>query len=104
MGRSFSELAEVADRRHDSGSKMMMPDAIHHHSGCQWIIWIGNRFGEFQTAAAARKRRGFGLAEDLQEPSGCEVSRMILLTANCDRSIFGMRGIAICGYEWIGGR
>ena len=50
--RTIAHLAEVAGRAHDARAEVMLPDPIHHHARGQRILRDGDRFGQFQPAAA----------------------------------------------------
>src|SRR5260370_35370758 len=68
--RPLAKLAEIAGCAHDSLPEMKCPNAIGDHSRGERIGRAGDRLGQLQSAAAARKGRRLASAEDAQIAPG----------------------------------
>jgi hypothetical protein len=55
MARRAALLAEVARCAHEAATKMVLPDAVHHHAGSERIARVDDGLREFQSAAAFRE-------------------------------------------------
>ena len=57
---AFTQHPEVAGRRDQSHSKMLIPEAVDPHASGEWISSVGESAGEFEaTAAGATAWNGF---------------------------------------------
>src|SRR6476660_3441692 len=55
MRRALAIYAKIAGCTDDSGAEVTLPDAIHHDSRSQWVVWTGDPFRESNSVATRRE-------------------------------------------------
>src|SRR5213083_2757586 len=67
MAWRFGALAEVAGGGHQACAEVMLPDAVDHYPGGEWIARAGDSAGQFEPAAAVLERLPVGPGYHLEE-------------------------------------
>src|SRR6516165_10691130 len=52
MARGIGAQPEVIGSRHQSGTEMMEPNAVHHHPRRERVLPVGDRLSELKSTAA----------------------------------------------------
>src|SRR5688572_1915332 len=86
----FSLATKVVRRWNDSLAKMVMPKAIHDHSGCQWILSTTHPLSELQAAAFLVFFGQCLTAEDNWRATRNLCSRAFGVTFNLHRDILNL--------------
>src|SRR5215467_13085687 len=90
MGRSLTPRSKIVGSLNDSLSKVMLPDAIDHHSGCQGILGIGQPRRQFQPAASFFSFRQSLPAKDLEETARRFVTFVVGISFSEDPGVAGL--------------
>src|SRR6185437_11708132 len=90
-----AEFAIVVWRSDNAFAKMMLPDAVDHHAGCQWVCGAGNPPGQLQTSAALGYWFLFVASQQPRKAAGNEVAKMVVPAANVNLHVVypGMRAL-----------
>src|SRR5688572_13001975 len=70
MACRFTPSAEITGRRHQSYSKMLCPDPVHHDARGQWVVGTRDGEGHFSTTAPMLERHSLRAGDDFQKLTG----------------------------------
>src|SRR5436305_14689288 len=87
MAGTITASAEVAGRFYQPGSKMMLPDAVDHHTSGQRVLRAGNGSGQLEPPAPVLERLPVWSRDDLQASPGDFVAFVGRVAAKKDASI-----------------
>ena len=77
MGRLLSKSAKVVHRRDQSRSEEVIPDAIRHNAGGEWVFGADQIIGKLQSATICRVVRS--LIDRLEESPGFWLSGLFMV-------------------------
>jgi hypothetical protein len=84
----FAQDAEVAASGHQPAAEVVLPDTVDHDPRGQRVVARGDRTGELEPAAAARKRCLI-TPKDRQEMPGDLGTRRAGIAADQERHVLG---------------
>src|SRR5947208_5223814 len=87
MRRRFPSLSEVVWCADQAGSKVDLPDAVHHHTGSEWVVWTAHPFRKLQSATSKNNGRLSFTGNDLQKTPRNFIPQILVVAANVNAHI-----------------
>src|SRR5436190_21204409 len=76
MGWSFATGAEIAGGADEAEAEVILPDAVDHDARGEGVVFAGDGFGKFQTAAAIFEGLAIWWGENCGESAGYFVAEV----------------------------
>src|SRR4029079_16838896 len=84
---------KIIRRRHQTSTKMMEPEAVHHHPGCEGIVPAGDRFGQIKSAAAMGEGLSFVPSQNRKKLARNFYTQSIRVPTDEDSAVLRLRTV-----------